>query len=127
VSFRHNTKLVSGVKSTDTKMVLDRRQCIPYHIGMNELKRLRIKTKLSQSRLAELVGTQQPQIVRWEKDNRKIPVEWAVKLAVFFKCDPGDFLPEIRGGGLDALLRDKPDIKQQVWEYAEYLLKKTGS
>lgn len=91
---------------------------------MNDLRRLREAAALTQGELAKKIDSQQSQIARWEKDIRKIPVEWAVKLGAFFKCDPSVFRPELRGSGIDALLRDRPEIQRQVREYAEFLLRK---
>ena len=93
---------------------------------MNQLERLRKAAGLTQSELADKIDSQQPQIARWESDIRKVPVEWAIKLGTFFNCHPGTFRPELLGDGLDALLGDAdPDIRRQVREYAEFLLKKS--
>jgi len=94
---------------------------------MNELRRLRVAAGLSLTELAKKVDSHQPQITRWEKDHRQIPVEWAIKFGIFFNCHPSVFRPELGGDGLDALLHDHPEIKLQVREFAEFLLKKSDS
>jgi phage repressor protein C with HTH and peptisase S24 domain len=48
---------------------------------MNMIKELREKISISQSALAELVGTSQPQIKRLESGERKLTKEWAEKIA----------------------------------------------
>jgi phage repressor protein C with HTH and peptisase S24 domain len=47
---------------------------------MNMIKELREKQQLTQSDLAELVGTSQPQIKRLETGERKLTKEWAEKI-----------------------------------------------
>lgn len=48
---------------------------------MSMIQRLREDKKLSQSDLAKLADTSQPQIARLEKSKRKLSKEWAVRLA----------------------------------------------
>ncbi|MFD1199546.1 S24 family peptidase [Brucella gallinifaecis] len=59
---------------------------------MNEIKRLRELKKLSQSQLAELVGTSQPQIQRLEGTQRKLTKEWATKIAPHLGVSAGDLM-----------------------------------
>lgn len=66
-------------------MVLGDGTMASYRNGMNELKELRERAKLSQAAFAKRLRTQQPQVTRWEKqpdepDYRCIPMEKA-KLA----------------------------------------------
>jgi transcriptional regulator with XRE-family HTH domain len=48
---------------------------------MSNLKELREKKGLTQSQLAELAGTSQPQIRRLENGDRELTVAWAERLA----------------------------------------------
>lgn len=51
------------------------------HAGVLTLSILRMRAGLSQSALAERVGTQQPNIARWEKSPAGIQIETIAKLA----------------------------------------------
>lgn len=121
-----HTKLVFWVKSADTKLVLDNDANDLYHIGMNELRRLREAAGLSQTELAEKIDSQQSQISRWEKNVREIPFDWAFKFGIFFDCHPGTFRTELLTDELDVLLVKYPEIKREVRDYAEFLLRKSG-
>ncbi|WP_173931362.1 LexA family transcriptional regulator [Chelativorans sp. Marseille-P2723] len=55
---------------------------------MSILRNLRIKKGLSQSALAELVGTSQPQIRRLEAGERKLTKEWAERIAPHLGVTP---------------------------------------
>lgn len=63
---------------------------------MSTLRALRQAAGLSQERLAELAGTSQPQINKLETGQRKMTVDWAVKLARPLGVEPTSLL------GLDA-------------------------
>lgn len=63
---------------------------------MSTLRALRQAAGLSQERLAELAGTSQPQINKLETGQRKMTVDWAVKLARPLGVEPASLL------GLDA-------------------------
>lgn len=121
-----HTKLVFWVKSADTRLVLDNDANHLYHIGMNELRRFREAAGLSQTELAEKIDSQQSQISRWEKNEREIPFDWAFKFGIFFDCHPGKFRPELLTDELDVLLVEHPEIKREVRQFAEYLLRKSG-
>lgn len=55
---------------------------------MSQLRELRQAAGLSQEKLAELAGTSQPQINKLEAGQRKMTVDWAVKLARPLGVDP---------------------------------------
>lgn len=59
-----------------------------YHNGMNRLRSIRTAKKLSQQKLADLVGTSAPQINRLEKSRRKLTVEWLERIAPHLGCEP---------------------------------------
>lgn len=59
-----------------------------YQFGMNTLKDLREKAELTQSQLAELASTSQPQIRRLENGERELTVAWAERLAGPLKTTP---------------------------------------
>lgn len=63
---------------------------------MSTLRALRQAAGLSQEKLAELAGTSQPQINKLETGQRKMTVDWAVKLARPLGVEPTSLL------GLDA-------------------------
>ncbi len=91
---------------------------------MTTMRELRQAAGLSQEKLAELAGTSQPQINKLETGQRKMTVDWAVKLAQPLGVEPAVLL------GLDlpatpvtarparpampALLRTPPVGAQQV-------------
>jgi transcriptional regulator with XRE-family HTH domain len=67
---------------------------------MSTLRELRQAAGLSQEKLAELAGTSQPQINKLEAGQRKMTVDWAVKLAKPLGVEPtvllgleGDVMP----------------------------------
>lgn len=64
---------------------------------MSTLRELRQAAGLSQEKLAELAGTSQPQINKLEAGQRKMTVDWAVKLAKPLGVEPTVLL------GLDLL------------------------
>jgi transcriptional regulator with XRE-family HTH domain len=51
------------------------------------LKRLRAEAELSQAELAERVGTDQPQVSKWERGKLRLGKEWAEKLAPHLGTD----------------------------------------
>lgn len=56
--------------------------------AMSTLRALRQAAGLSQEKLAELAGTSQPQINKLETGQRKMTVDWAVKLAAPLGVEP---------------------------------------
>lgn len=63
-----------------------------YSCEMNEIRRLRETKEMTQSALAELVGTSQPQIRRLEASERKLSKEWAERLAPHLGVSPEELL-----------------------------------
>lgn len=59
---------------------------------MSQIRRYRTLRKLSQQKLAELVGTSQPQIKRLESGDRQLTVNWAERLAPHLGVDPQELL-----------------------------------
>jgi transcriptional regulator with XRE-family HTH domain len=51
------------------------------------LKSLRKAARLSQDQLAKLVGTEQPQVSKWERGKLRLGKEWAEKLAPYLKTE----------------------------------------
>lgn len=66
------------------------------------IKELREKLKLSQSGLAEAVGTSQPQIKRLEAGERKLTKEWAERISPHLGVSP------------EALLFGRPDSDESI-------------
>lgn len=60
------------------------------------LRRLREQAGLTQDQLAEMASTSQGQIAKLEKGERRMTVDWAVKLAGVLGVEPLDLLPEVR-------------------------------
>lgn len=61
---------------------------------MTMMKRLRVAQRLSQQRLAELVGTSQPQIRRLEAGEREMTKTWAERIAPHLNCSAEQLLFE---------------------------------
>lgn len=59
---------------------------------MSTLRELRQAAGLSQEKLAELVGTSQPQINKLEAGTRKMTLDWAVRLGRVMNVDPAALL-----------------------------------
>ncbi len=69
------------MQAKNTTMVFEFHTKTEYYCGMNEIRRLREAKSLTQTALADLVGTSQPQIRRLEASERKLSKEWAERLA----------------------------------------------
>lgn len=76
----------------NTNAVLDGENCGLYHFGMGILTTYRKRAGLSQSRLADLAGTSQPQIQRLEKGTRGLSRKWATKIAPHVKAIPEELM-----------------------------------
>jgi len=61
--------------------------------NMNRIRELRHKRGLSLQQLADASGTSKSQIDKLEKGNRRLTVDWMVRLARPLGCDPRDLLP----------------------------------
>jgi transcriptional regulator with XRE-family HTH domain len=62
---------------------------------MVNLKELRVLKGLSQTELAQLIGTQQAQIHRWETGERKVPPKFLPALARVLGFQPADLRPDL--------------------------------
>jgi len=58
----------------------------------NRLAELRLRAGLTQSELAEKLGTDKMQISRLERGERRLTFQWQERLAAFFKCSTDDLL-----------------------------------
>ncbi|HEV7370623.1 helix-turn-helix domain-containing protein [Arenibaculum sp.] len=63
----------------------------------NVLRVLRERAGLTQGQLADRAGTSQGQIAKLERGERKLTVDWAVKLARELGAEPIDLLPAVSG------------------------------
>lgn len=63
-----------------------------YHFGMGILTSYRKRAGLSQSALAELAGTSQPQIQRLEQGTRGLSKKWATKIAPHVRAIPEELM-----------------------------------
>ena len=118
-----------------TSLVLDGNGGLQYHVGMSELRKLREKKGLSQDALAEAIGTQQPQVSRWElpkghPKRRLPPIKWAKRLAEFFNVSLTVFRPDIEeaSGSIDALIKyESSEMREAVFRaVVETLLRRAG-
>jgi phage repressor protein C with HTH and peptisase S24 domain len=73
----------------------------------NVLRALRERAGLTQGQLAERAGTSQGQIAKLERGERKLTVDWAVKLARELGVAPIDLLPAVSG---EVLPRPSPRL-----------------
>jgi transcriptional regulator with XRE-family HTH domain len=64
----------------------------------NRIREMRELRGLSQKKLADAVGTSQPQIDRLEKGDRGLDQDWMFRLAKALDCQPADLLPLPMGG-----------------------------
>lgn len=95
VAERHaesNTISVSIRPRKYTGLVLDLTNLPLYPSGMGILTNYRKRAGLSQNRLAELVGTSQPQIQRLEKGTRGLSKKWATKIAPHVRTIPEELM-----------------------------------
>jgi transcriptional regulator with XRE-family HTH domain len=88
----NDTEPVSDCKLPHTNLGLDDSRRDPYRFGMNNIKELREQRGLSQAKLAELVGTSQPQIRRLELGERELTKSWAERLAPHLGVTAADLL-----------------------------------
>lgn len=84
-------------------MVFECETSSEYLAAMHKILELRTKLKLSQSALAELAGTSQPQIRRLENGERKLTKEWAERLA-----------PHLHVSAQELLFSDSGDEEREV-------------
>lgn len=79
-------------QTDNTKLELDGGKPRLYHFGMGILTSYRNRAGLSQSALAELAGTSQPQIQRLEKGTRGLSKNWATKIAKHVRAIPEELM-----------------------------------
>lgn len=60
----------------------------------NRLGEWRRRAGLTQDQLAERAGTVRSQIVKLERGERRLTIDWMLRLAKHLGCDPRDLLPE---------------------------------
>lgn len=56
------------------------------------VKYLREKKGISQTKLAKDLNIDTSTLAKWENNTRQITLEWAIKLANYFDMDVGDFI-----------------------------------
>lgn len=117
------------VCAVNTKLVLAAARHSPYRNGMNKprnrLKELREAAKLSQGDLATRIASQQPQVVRWEKQPhepkyRQIPMAKAIKVAEVLDVPLWKIRPDILSkDSVDPLMEglsegEKKDVRDYI-------------
>lgn len=118
---RHNTKPVFNGKPKYT--VAD----VPLRFGnghpipmgyLDELASLRKARGLSQARLAEMVGVEQPTIQRWEKGKREPDLDNLKSLATALGVTPGSLLDGTAAVEIGPRLWVKGEVAAGVWSTA---------
>lgn len=61
----------------------------------SSLATMRLKAGLSQAQLAQMVGTQQGNVSRWERDPADLRATTIMKLATALKVDPAEILKAV--------------------------------
>jgi len=74
----------------------------------NRIKELRDKAKLSADALAEKVGTGRSQIVKLERGERRLTVDWMIRIGKALSVDPKELLPQDNGPQTSKLLNELP-------------------
>jgi transcriptional regulator with XRE-family HTH domain len=94
----------------------------PFLIGDNmpmgyaeTITRLRKKQKLTQARLAEMVGVEQPTIQRWETGKREPDLEALGQLAEALGVEPGAFFADDVTAPLGPTLYVKGEVQAGHW------------
>jgi transcriptional regulator with XRE-family HTH domain len=117
----HNTKAVFNVHPKYT--VVD----VPLRFGnghaipmgyLDELAALRKKRGLSQAKLAEMVGVEQPTIQRWEKGKREPDLDNLKSLATALGVTPGSLLDGTAAAEIGPRLWVKGEVAAGVWSNA---------
>lgn len=85
---------------------------------LDELAALRKKRGLSQAKLAEMVGVEQPTIQRWEKGKREPDLENLISLADALGVTPGSLLDGTAATELGPRLWVKGEVAAGVWTQA---------
>ncbi len=62
---------------------------------MNRIREWRQKRGLSLQQLAEAIGTTRAQVDKLERGERRLTVDWMVRLAAPLACVPADLLPSV--------------------------------
>ena len=58
----------------------------------SNVKYLRIKREIAQSKLAEDLEIDQSTLAKWENGSRQITLDWAIKISNYFNIDVGTFI-----------------------------------
>jgi transcriptional regulator with XRE-family HTH domain len=118
---RTNTTTVCWFKpkntGVDVPLPPERGEAMP--VGyLIQLKTLRTKRGLSQAKLAELVGVEQPTVQRWETGNRMPDLESLNALASVLGVSPGSLLDGDAVTSIGPLLFVKGEVAAGVWRAA---------
>ena len=85
---------------------------------LDELAALRKRRGLSQAKLAEMVGVEQPTIQRWEKGKRDPDLDNLKSLATALGVTPGSLLDGTASAAIGPRLWIKGEIAAGVWKDA---------
>lgn len=88
------------------------------------VKYLREKKGISQTKLAKDLNIDTSTLAKWENNTRQITLEWAIKLANYFDMDVGDFI-SVNQITNTSYTPDEEDLKKVLKEKG--LLDKDGN
>jgi len=84
--------------------VSDARAARRYHLGMSaDLGSIIVAAKMSQAKVAQLVGVSAPVLNRWCKDHRSVPDDKAIRLAEILGKTPFDINPDFNKTAFDGI------------------------
>ena len=63
-----------------------------FNFTNSNIKYLRNKNNISQYKMANDLKIAQATIAKWELKERKVTLEWAIKLSEYFNINVGDFI-----------------------------------
>ena len=89
------------------------------------VKYLREKNNIQQSKLAKDLGIDQSTLAKWENNTRQITLDWAIKLANYFDISIGDFI-SVNQMNPEKSLSDNYINSKDSTDYYKNVLKKKG-
>lgn len=89
------------------------------------VKYLREKNNIQQSKLAKDLGIDQSTLAKWENNTRQITLDWAIKLANYFDISIGDFI-SVNQMNPEKSLSDNYINSKDSTDYYKNVLKEKG-
>lgn len=94
---------------------------------MNPIRTHRAARGWSLQQLADAAGTSKSQIDKLEKGERRLTVDWMVRLARALGCDPRDLMPELGVSGLSGALERSAANEDRLYADAGNLIPVRGA